>query len=372
MREKKQCHCCGTVIYYDGLCWRCKAEKKYKEILALSDVQIEAQRKQMEENLAALDAQSATWREVDSAIEGFSSLLAYRSDFKGNLAKIALEKQVFQPATLYLDADESVRDALLQILRQPDCEKAGNVQWALSLIGDDVVKDAFFALEQHPLPWREKLHVNPSVYAEAGGWTFDAAGNRQTLVYSTCIAMHEDADSADTAVKIAQKQEGHCAACGGELEDILVLDGRDARLSFLGIDGVLRVPICPWCVCFTEENVIRYELDGTSSYTVEIDPYFKENKMPQKSMDEMCVNRWVLDAKPSGIYRSYGEFEVPTIGGMANWVQDWEYLTCPDCGKKMTYLASIPWSCVSDGMEGTLYIEICTACKVVKVLHQQT
>lgn len=71
-------------------------------------------------------------------------------------------------------------------------------------------------------------------------------------------------------------------------------------------------------------------------------------------------------------HRSHGSHEVPAIGGRAKWIQDWTYLTCPDCGKKLRYLAQVPWSCISDGFVGALYVEICTDCRVVRVLHQQT
>ena len=70
----------------------------------------------------------------------------------------------------------------------------------------------------------------------------------------------------------------------------------------------------------------------------------------------------------------YGAFaeDINTIGGFANWVQDWEYVICPNCGKTMKYLAQIQWSTVLENMEGTLYIEICPDCKIVSMQHQQT
>lgn len=86
----------------------------------------------------------------------------------------------------------------------------------------------------------------------------------------------------------------------------------------------------------------------------------------------MDANHYVLDKQSTTPYRSYGGARIPTIGGLAEWIQDWTYMECPDCKKKMKYLASIPWESISGGFEGTLYIEICTDCKIVKVLHQQT
>ena len=64
--------------------------------------------------------------------------------------------------------------------------------------------------------------------------------------------------------------------------------------------------------------------------------------------------------------------DVNTIGGFANWVQDWEYTICPHCGKPMKYLAQIQWNTLMDGTEGTLYIEFCPDCQLVSMQHQQT
>lgn len=60
------------------------------------------------------------------------------------------------------------------------------------------------------------------------------------------------------------------------------------------------------------------------------------------------------------------------MGGFAFWIQDCEIKACHDCGKPMGYLGQVQWDTVLDGMEGNAYIEICTQCKVIAVLHQQT
>lgn len=56
-----------------------------------------------------------------------------------------------------------------------------------------------------------------------------------------------------------------------------------------------------------------------------------------------------------------------TVGGFANWVQDWEDIPCPHCGKPMKYLAQIQWDTVNEGTEGTLYIEFCSDRHIVSM-----
>ena len=372
MHEKHNCHCCGIEIRYDGICWKCKEKQKRDRILALTENEINNICLEIVKRIEALDMNTAKYSDEYDAIGDLISLLAYHDVDILNIAKAACDKKLYSFPLIYRNAPSDIRDRLIDELLDPDCEDPGNIQTCLAHIDDDEVLKVFMQLEKDPLPWRKNLHVNPSVYAEAGGWSFDEEGRHQNLIYDMCYSMHMDPDSEDRSVQIGKKRDDTCKVCGGILTDILILNGKDKRLSFLGIDGTLRIPFCTWCGCFTEENIVRYELDGASDYSVTVDPRFKENKLPPKYLDEMDSNRYVLDEGPSLPLRSYGYPQEPAIGGIAEWIQDWTFMRCPDCNKKMKYLASIPWECISDGFEGKLYIEICTDCKVVKLLHQQT
>ena len=152
--------------------------------------------------------------------------------------------------------------------------------------------------------------------------------------------------------------------------DILVIDGRDEKFSFLGLDGIITASCCPNCVTLSEGISNRFNLDGTNEileYDGEEENYFRED-----IIDEMVNNRFVVSDKEKPLF--YGAFtdDVNTIGGFASWVQDWEYRECPECGKKMKYLAQIHWDTIMDSAEGTLYIEICPECKIITMFHQQT
>ena len=80
----------------------------------------------------------------------------------------------------------------------------------------------------------------------------------------------------------------------------------------------------------------------------------------------------MLDNHPVPIFLGAGSEDLNTIGGFANWIQDWQYAVCPDCGRPMRYLAQIQWDTVLENMEGTLYIEFCPDCRVAAMIHQQT
>ena len=99
--------------------------------------------------------------------------------FSPELARAALEKEVFRPSEIYYHAPEDVRDGLIaKLLETEDSRTATNLMCCLAMQGDDKALETLYELEQHPRPWREKLYVGPSVYAQCGGWTFDKTRKR--------------------------------------------------------------------------------------------------------------------------------------------------------------------------------------------------
>lgn len=109
--------------------------------------------------------------------------------------------------------------------------------------------------------------------------------------------------------------------------DILVLDGRDERFAFLGLDGIITASCCPNCVTLSEGISNRFTLDGKSEI-LEYDGT-DENYYSDEYLNAMAENRLVISEKERPLF--YGAFnnDVNTIGGFANWVQDWEYARNP-------------------------------------------
>src|SRR5699024_6563184 len=67
--------------------------------------------------------------------------------------------------------------------------EAGNLMACLALQGDDKAMEALLELERNPRPWRKGLYVDPSSYAQIGGWTFDKEGRRTQLNFDTCFSL---------------------------------------------------------------------------------------------------------------------------------------------------------------------------------------
>ena len=236
--------------------------------------------------------------------------------------------------------------------------------------------ETLLELERNPRPWRKGLYVDPSSYAQIGGWTFDKEGQRIRLGFDTCYPMVKGTTGEKSPVRIGRAREDTCPHCGGRMVDILVLDGRDERLRFLGLDGILTATCCPNCVGFLKGPAFNsFTLDGgVEVFPSELFDGAEKTDcyVSPEDYKALTENPFVLGEAPVPLFYGAACQDVNTVGGFANWVQDAEYTTCPHCGKPMKYLAQIQWDTVFDCAEGTLYVEFCPDCQIVSMQHQQT
>ena len=369
-KRRKRCHECGSTIYYNGLCHNCKERKKREACQSMSKAEVDAK---IEEIITELDD---TFDDKEAYYD-FWRLLAYHNISTAKIAEAAIRAGVFFPSELYRDADSNVRKQLISLLMEPDCATAFCILHCLADTYSDDVLAVFKELDAHPLPWSKTLHIPLLDYTHASGWAINQHGNRIELIFRECYPVFRVADGndTDTAVSVATLRGDRCSRCDSLLIDLLTIDGNDERLAFLNLPGVIRIPVCPVCVTLCEPYIIRYTLDGDSV----IDPgkpFRDSEKILDSEYAEWTPRRFALAKKQESLYFANGNDEsIITIGGFANWVQGYQFDTCPDCGKTMRYFASVPWEAweASEAwLEGTLYLEICTDCQVISVFHQQT
>ena len=365
MTQNKPIPCpeCDREKYFEGLCYACNNRKLREHYELMTKDQIEATIENIIDKIETID----NWEEV---YKDFSGLLAYQDIDTTEIAKSAIEKNIFYPPTLYRNVSEEIQNKLIELILKPDCKDANHILSCLSVIGSEKVREIFYELEQNPLPWRKKLHVNPSFYAELGGWTFDDSGKRIELNYKECYSITKE-EREDNAIKIGEAKYETCSVCNCQTVNILTINGNDERLSFLGLNGNLKIPICPNCASMCEKTIIRYQLDGESTFEI-VEPFGEENYISEEDLKKLTTNNLKLSRTKKPVYFSCGNDDVSTIGGNPEWVQDWQYESCPDCQKKMKLLSAISWDQVLDGSEGILYIEICKDCSIIVTFHQQT
>ncbi|MCI8423939.1 MAG: hypothetical protein HFF50_10515 [Lawsonibacter sp.] len=358
-----QCPKCGRELGYKGMCWQCQAAWRRQGMEGWTPEQIQAKRSELIAHVERL--------KEDAWDEDFWGLLSYHDGITPELQRAALAAEVDRPCELYYRAPADVRDGLIEALMGTESPMdASRLMCCLAMQGDDRSLEVFRDLEEHPRPWREELYVDPSVYAWTGGWTFDKTGVRRQLNFDVCYPLIKGDRTKDTAAQVFRIREDRCPSCGNRLVDILTLDGRDNRLKFLGLDGIITATCCPACVPWEEPAYSRFTLDGGSQAVL---PYqYGSEYDPDDICYEVCAAYpYVLGPEPVPLFYGAHFDDVSTVGGFANWIEDANYYTCPDCGKTMKYLAQIQWDTL-DFMEGTLYIEICPDCRVVSMHHQQT
>ena len=371
MSLKYTCPGCGTPLGYDGWCWKCKCEQERQAALAWTPEQIVEKQRNLIQNIQRLEEME------DPELTDFWQLLGYRDAITPEIQRAALAAEVFWPCEIYDHAPADVRDGLIHaLLSTENSSEASNLMSCLAMQGDDKAMETLLELERNPRPWRKGLYVDPSIYAQCGGWTFNKKGQRTQLNFDTCFSFVKGAPGEVSPVRIGRAREDTCPHCGGRMADMLVLDGWDKRLKFLGLDGILTATCCPNCVGFLKGPAFnRFTLDGG----VEVFPselFDGAGKMDcyvrPEDYKTLTENPFVLGRAPVPLFYGAACEDVNTVGGFANWVQDAEYTTCPHCGKPMKYLAQIQWDTVFECAEGTLYVEFCPDCHIVSMQHQQT
>lgn len=368
-REEKHCIECGRTIYFDGICYECRMRKNREKYQSMPEAEIA---RRIEAILREMDDSFYKKEECGD----FFGLLAFRGISTGKIAEAAANAGVYWPYELYRDASPGTREKLIAALKKKDRQNANHILQCLAIAGGADVLAIFRELEARPQPWSKFLHVPPSVYAHAGGWTFDKDGNRIELNFAECYpvipAAIDSIDTRNAAVSVATPREDTCPHCTSRLIDILTIDGNDKRLAFLGLSGKIRIPVCPQCAAMCERSIVRYRPNGDSSVN-QVEPFGTREKMCDEEYAQMTSKRFTLTERPAPLFFARGNDEsIVTIGGFASWIQDFQYDPCPDCGKTMRYLASVPWEALSDYSEGSLFLDICSDCRIISAIHQQT
>lgn len=281
-------------------------------------------------------------------------------------AQAAFDAGIFYPRILYQDAPPEIRDKIISLLEQDDVDRnqLNSYLVALAMIGDDTVAEYFDKWEKSPRPWRDKLYVGPYHYATEGGWCIEDEKRKQ-LFFNECYALEESENAAPEDSLFGGADADKCPYCGSSYVNMLVIDGRDERLSFLGIGGKIKIKYCWSCLPWADAMFCRYAEDGEST----ILRHEGGENFPIE--DEDINNQKCLVLSKKMVPKSYcEEFDRCAIGGRPAFVDDARYETCPECGKKMMHLAQL--GCNWFHSDGTHYIQICRDCKIAAVVYQQT
>lgn len=175
MSLKYTCPSCGTPLGYEGLCWKCKCEQERQAALAWMPEQIVEKQRNLIQNIQRLADME------DPEFTDFWQLLSYHDAITPEIQRVALAAEVFWPCEIYYHAPADVRDGLIHALLSAEYSSAAsNLMSCLAMQGDDKAMETLLELERNPRPWRKGLYVDPSSYAQIGGWTFDKEGQKSS------------------------------------------------------------------------------------------------------------------------------------------------------------------------------------------------
>ena len=205
MSLKYTCPGCGTPLGYEGLCWKCKSEQERKAALAWTPEQIVEKQRNLIQNIQRL----ADMEDPEFAV--FWQLLGYHDAITPEIQRAALAAEVFWPCEIYYHAPADVRDGLIHALLSAEYSSAAsNLMSCLAMQGDDKAMETLLELERNPRPWRKGLYVDPSSYAQIGGWTFDKEGQKIQLNFDTCYPMVKGTTGEKSPVRIGRAREDTC------------------------------------------------------------------------------------------------------------------------------------------------------------------
>ena len=188
------CPKCGeNTIYFDGICHSCSQRRRREEILNLSADEVEAMIIKIAERIGEIEK----WDEI---YNDFWALFSLRDIHDPRIARAAAAAEIYCPPELYFGAPKDVRDALVRKLAslQDNAKNTLNdLLCALAWQGDEQTTRLFYELYQNPRPWRQKLYAGTEIYAQIGGWSFDEAGERKSLVFDKCLVAVRVRDGAE-------------------------------------------------------------------------------------------------------------------------------------------------------------------------------
>ena len=203
------CPQCGeNTIYFDGICHSCRQKQRREEILNLSADEVEAMILKIADRIDEIEK----WDEIYNDFWALFSLLGIHDP---RIARAAAAAEIYYPPELYFGAPKDVRDALVRKLAslQDNAKNTLNdVLCALAWQGDEQTTQLFYELYQNPKPWRQKLYAGTEIYAQIGGWSFDEAGERKSLVFDKCLAVVRARDGAEKNGERARERRDESAS----------------------------------------------------------------------------------------------------------------------------------------------------------------
>ncbi|WP_089249413.1 hypothetical protein [Asanoa hainanensis] len=298
-----------------------------------------------------------------------------------------LERGVLEVPSIYVGADDTVRARLIDLIDagiEADSGKGDAVVSHLSALGyagGTLAEEAFRRWDSA----RVTAYGYPAArFALEGGWELRAGkGIREVCAPVAYQLVVMETDVEPVKPEVDQPRDGSvsgrlrgstCPWCESSLWTVLDLDPSDPRaaavLAPTGWTGRLEVATCYFCNCYgtvfwSIDSAGRSELSAAHTKRPE---YLAE----QVAAEPVTVNRLTI-GEPRGAHSASAWYEGgSTLGGQPDWIQDWNYPACPECGTTMHYVGQVVGADLAEYTEGAHYVFVHTPCRLAAVEYQQS
>jgi hypothetical protein len=333
--------------------------KNYKDFIALSE----------EDSINLADS---AMREVTDD-EELSDILLNLSLFTNGQCLIKhyprlIEKEIFYPSEIYLHADENIAQKLIELIETAHSSQYNGILCCLAWIGTENVIDFFINSSKEKPTWTKNLYVLPIIYAETAGWTTNKNNQKRSLINPNTISLTSTSELFDDERKIEtfKEREDECQFCKNKLTTCF-------ELEMTSENHKTEFSTCLLCSCY-------YPFFMTINETGKSHWHEKTKKwehLPNNPNDNVLepIERNIFQIsiekrKPEYVISQFINISKSQIGGFPTWVQDSEYLDCPNCNEKMDFVGQIDMEDLDD--EGIYYFHYCGNCKVTGTNYQQT
>lgn len=276
-----------------------------------------------------------------------------------------IKNEMFYPPEIYLHANEQIADELIELVENGS-EYVNHLLCCLAWIGTPNVMDFFVAASLHKPDWTKELYVLPKEYADQAGWIIHEDKRKRSLINRDVVvfARQNFDDGNEIQSETFVERTEVCKFCGNNLTTVFKTVIEASPIPFSTC--LLCAGYEPFYLRVDNEDDIRWH-DANKKWE-----HFDKHDMQIEKIRENTLVITNEERRPEFTISQFVAISKSQIGGYPTWVQDADYLNCPDCHQKMQYIGQVDMEDVEDYNEGIYYFHYCEKCRITGTNYQQT
>lgn len=299
--------------------------------------------------------------------------LACMTDFSiDSSLRLFSQHNHFYPDIIFRKAPNDIRDTIISHLQGSNPNR-NHLLCALPWIDDNKVTDIFRKWKAHTPEWSNDLFIPPYRYSEQAGWILDSRNDKRSLVSKVCYPfVKEPAELSDPIIPISYS-ELECQWCKLPMVVLFEVDLKSNYLSHLGLQGdKLKIATCANCTCYGP-IFTKVDMNGNFNWSKfnSTPDYLDTNTSGFEKLSERNIRFSSSTRSPFFAANQFLQTSLSQFGGYPTWIQDAEYLDCPQCRDKLDFIGQISHEDIDKYGEGIFYTHMCKRCMITGTNYQQ-